>query len=385
MMRHEIIYREADRYASFPYICGDGKAGHWAVFRQAGAKTAKAAVTGTHTHQDTDSRIMLAHRPAGRPDWLPARTVWESSNDGLAVNDPSLTVLSGGELLLRYARWKLVPVSRRSELDGPAMRHFPRTAEVGRTAGNGFLLSDDDGASWTPLASRIADEELARACSRNPVVEAADGVWLLPVYGGYPTQVESAMMIRSWDRGETWGDASQIAGRPWLNTPYREGISYNETSVIALDEVTLLAAVRADSGYVTEDDTFVSEGGVGDLCWTISHDAGFTWERVQPLGLFGQPADLCLLPDGRILCTYGYRRSPYGIRAAICEFQGHDLVPVSHITLRDDADNWDCGYPASSVNADGTITSVYYLHNEGNSLRHVASTDWSLSEMSARL
>jgi sialidase-1 len=151
--------------------------------------------------------------------------------------------------------------------------------------------------------------------------------------------------------------------------------------VIALDDVTLLAAVRADSGYVTADDTFVSEGGVGELCWSISHDVGFTWEPLKLLGLWGQPADLCLLPDRRILCTYGYRAPPYGIRAAICEFQERNLVPVAHIILRDDADNWDCGYPASSVNADGSITSVYYLHNGGNGLRHVACSDWNLSDM----
>jgi sialidase-1 len=380
-MQHSIISRQPDGYISFPYVCGDKKGGHWAVFRWAGSGTAKAALSGSHTHQDMDSSIQISHRSAGQSDWSPARTVWESSNDGLAVNDPALTVLSDGSLLLRYARWRLVPVGRRPDLGGAVMRHFPRTGEVGRMAGNGFLLSTDNGESWAPLASLIEDDELSSACSRSPVIETIDGAWLLPVYGGYPTQVESAMLIRSWDKGKSWGDASQIAGRPWLNTPYREGVSYNETSVIALDEVTLLAAVRADSGYVTDDTTFISEGGVGDLCWTISRDAGFTWEGVRPLGLFGQPADLCLLPDGRVLCTYGHRRPPYGIRAAICELQGDDLVPVAHITLRDDADSWDCGYPASVVNADGAVTSVYYLHNGGDGLRHVACSDWNLSEM----
>ena len=380
-MKQSVIYREPELYASFPNICGDGIGGHWAVFRQAGPVTARAAITETHTHQDTDSRIMLAHRPKGHSDWSKARPVWEAETDGHAVNDPSMTVLSDGSLLLRYARWKLVPVGQRTDLGGPVSRHFPRTAEVGRMTGNGFLLSDDGGSSWRSLAAQIEDDELAMACSRSPVVETIDGAWLLPVYGGYPTQVESAMMIRSWDRGESWGDASLIAGRPWLNTPYREGVSYNETSVIALDDVTLLAAVRTDSGFVTADDTFVSEGGVGELFWTISHDVGFTWEPVKPLGIWGQPGDLCQLDDGRILCTYGYRAPPYGIRAAICEFSGGDLVPVAHITLRDDADNWDCGYPASWVNPDGSITSVYYLHNGGNGLRHVACSDWNLSEM----
>lgn len=380
MMRHAILYRVPGTYASFPYICADGKGGLLAVFRQAGAATAAAAMSGTHTHQDRDSRIMMARRPAGADEWQPAEIIHETSEDGLAVNDPSLTVLRDGSLLLRYARWHLVPVSERNALNGPVMRHFPRTGEVGRMAGNGYKLSNDGGKTWRMLPGRIDDAQMSTACSRNPVIEAVDGSWLLPVYTGYPEQVENAYMIRSWNRGESWQDWSVLAGKPWLNIPYREGVSHNETSVIALDEVTLLAIVRADAGFVTEDEDFCSEGGMGELRWTISHDAGFTWEPVRPLGLFGQPADLQRLADGRFLCTYGYRKPPYGIRAAILELDGNELKPTHKVTLRDDAVNWDCGYPASAVNTDGTVTSIYYLHTGNDGLRHVAVTDWTLDE-----
>jgi hypothetical protein len=379
-MQHRIIYREPATYASFPHICGDGTGGQWAVFRQAGAATARAAETGTHTHQDLDSRIMLAHRDSPDSDWSPARTIWESANDGLAVNDPSITLLADGALLLRYARWKLVASDRRHELDGPVMRHYPRTGQVGQTAGNGFLLSTDGGAGWTPLAGAMEDAAMARACSRSPVSETADGAWLLPVYGGYPEQVENAWIIRSWDRGASWGDASLLAGKPWLNLPYREGVSHNETSIAALDETTFVAAIRADAGFVTEDDVFVSEGGVGELFWSISNDAGFTWEKPRPTGLYGQPSDISLLPGGKLLFTYGHRRPAYGVHAAICRLDGTALVIEKTIVLRDDADNWDCGYPASTVNADGSVTSIYYLHCGGDSLRHVVATDWHPDE-----
>lgn len=379
-MHHSEIYRVPGTYASFPYICGDGNGGHWAVFRQAGAATAKAAESGTHTHQDLDSRIMIAHREKPGAEWSAPEIVRETANDGYAVNDPALTLLADGTLLLRYARWKLVPIARRAELDGPAMRHFPRTGEVGRTAGNGFLVSRDRGRTWAELAAEIADPAIGRACARGPVLETADGAWLLPVYGGYPEQTENAWLVRSWDRGRTWGDPSVIAGKPWLNIPYREGVSHNETSVAAINDVTLIAMVRADSAYTTTDGTFISEGGVGELVWTISRDVGFTWDPVRPTGLYGQPADILILEDGRILCTFGHRRPPYGLQAAICRIEDDRFVVESRIVLRADSDGWDCGYPSSWLNADGTVTSVYYLHCGGDTVRHVACTDWSLSE-----
>ena len=96
-------------------------------------------------------------------------------------------------------------------------------------------------------------------------------------------------MIRSWNRGQTWGDWSIIAGQPWLNTPYRAGTSHNETSAIMLDETTMLAVVRADSDFHTEDGAFCSEGGLGELRWTVSHDVGFTWAPVKPLVLVNRP------------------------------------------------------------------------------------------------
>ena len=380
MLAHSTIYRTPATYASFPYICGDANGGQLCVFREAGAATAEAALDNRHTHQDRDSRIMLARRPAGQRDWTRAENVIDSSETGLAVNDPSLTLLRDGNWLLRFARWHLVTLDRRRELTGPVMRHFPATGEVGRMAGNGFLLSNDEGRSWTELPATIDDPQMATACSRNPVIEHIDGSWLLPVYTGYPEKVETAYMIRSWDRGQTWGDWSIIAGQPWVNTPYRAGTSHNETSAIMLNETTMLAVVRADSDFHTEDGAFCSEGGLGELRWTVSHDVGFTWAPVKPLGLFGQPADLLALSDGRLLCTYGYRRPDYGVRATILEFHDDALIPTHELVLRSDATNWDCGYPASVENEDGSISSAYYLHTGNDGLRHIAVSDWTLDE-----
>ena len=75
MLTHSTIYRTPATYASFPYICGDANGGQLCVFRQAGAATAEMALDNRHTHQDRDSKIMLARRPAGQKDWTAAETV----------------------------------------------------------------------------------------------------------------------------------------------------------------------------------------------------------------------------------------------------------------------------------------------------------------------
>ena len=44
---------------------------------------------------------------------------------------------------------------------------------------------------------------------------------------------------------------------------------------------------------------------------------GRTWSQPIKTAMWGFPAHLLELRDGRILCTYGYRRKPYGVRASI--------------------------------------------------------------------
>ncbi|MGB9718604.1 MAG: sialidase family protein [Thermoproteota archaeon] len=56
------------------------------------------------------------------------------------------------------------------------------------------------------------------------------------------------------------------------------------------------------------------------LHWTetyVSEDGGLTWRFQSRVNDWGAPAALQTLKDGRLLCTYGYRVPPYGVRARI--------------------------------------------------------------------
>ena len=53
--------------------------------------------------------------------------------------------------------------------------------------------------------------------------------------------------------------------------------------------------------------------------WSISEDEGFSWTPPKWTNIWGYPAELIALQDGRYLMIYGYRRPPYGVRGVVSE------------------------------------------------------------------
>ena len=60
---------------------------------------------------------------------------------------------------------------------------------------------------------------------------------------------------------------------------------------------------------------------------------------------WGAPGDLVRMRDGRIVCVYGYRLPPFGVRARFSEDDGRTWG--RELILRDDGGSWDLGYPRS--------------------------------------
>src|SRR5437762_1621151 len=58
----------------------------------------------------------------------------------------------------------------------------------------------------------------------------------------------------------------------------------------------------------------IREETTGFLHQAESDDAGDTWTAPRPTPMWGCPPHVLALGDGRLLCVYGHRRPPYGIR-----------------------------------------------------------------------
>ena len=110
------------------------------------------------------------------------------------------------------------------------------------------------------------------------------------------------------------------------------------------------------------------------LFTTWSADGGSTWSVPRPTGIDGYPAHLLQLADGRLLCTYGRRKPPHSIRAALSadggETWGQELV------VRADLPNKDLGYPVTLAD-DDSLATIYYAQDE-TGITGIWLTRWRL-------
>ncbi|MCY4373702.1 MAG: sialidase family protein, partial [Spirochaetaceae bacterium] len=93
---------------------------------------------------------------------------------------------------------------------------------------------------------------------------------------------------------------------------------------------------------------------------------------------FDQPGHLIRLADGRLLCTYGRRSTPFGQRACLSEDEGRTWRMDTEVVLRDDGAGTDLGYPASAEVSPGEVLTVYYQVDRPGEKVCINATRWSL-------
>jgi hypothetical protein len=143
-------------------------------------------------------------------------------------------------------------------------------------------------------------------------------------------------------------------------------VSFEEPALVRLPDGRLMAILRSGE-----------PGNYQYLHSSFSGDNGHIWSSPEQTPMWGHPAHVLLLPGGELVCTYGYRRPPYGIRACISRDSGQTWDIEHEVILRDDGGSRDLGYPCTCRLKDGTLLTVYYIHGE-DGIRHIAGTRWSL-------
>ena len=207
--------------------------------------------------------------------------------------------------------------------------------------GTFVVNSTDGGRSWSAPVP----------CNVRPLKHGGCrcGSWLLPsgallmgLYGrirGYGEEGEGestrSALIRSDDGG--------------LNWEYYSTIAYDPASIIDYEEPALLRL--ADGRLVCLMRTHVNPSGdAKNMVMTVSEDDGFSWTPPKWTNIWGYPADMIALADGRYLMVYGYRRPPYGVRGMVSN-DGLDWDVGNEFTIREGGvpGSDSEGKPASSL------------------------------------
>ena len=119
----------------------------------------------------------------------------------------------------------------------------------------------------------------------------------------------------------------------------------------------LARTVRSDHFTVVVDRDFdaIIEG-----CAQPAPGRARTWSAPERTPLYGHPGQLLVLHDGRLLCTYGRREAPFGIRACLSVDGGRTWQVEKEIVIRDDLPNGDLGYPTTIEYEPGRLFCCYY-------------------------
>ena len=234
--------------------------------------------------------------------------------------------------------------------------------------------SKDKGRTWEKDEWIAEGFKWVLGFERGIVLE--NGSMLVPMYGLKYDGSQAAFVLRLESNGSEWS----------LNEIGRG----DETALVEVSPNEVLSMTRhASTDSMTQG--MYSGDADGYMLSNRSYDGGVTWSNQTKTNIWGFPAHLLKLSDDRILCSYGYRKSPMGIRALISDDAGHTWDIDQGYILRDDGgtisaknekanltggrSTSDVGYPVSLQLPDHSILTIYYITLD-DGITHCASTTW---------
>lgn len=252
-----------------------------------------------------------------------------------------------------------------------------------RQTGYVVLKSKDGGKTWTePIevnASPMASSSLsAYACGGSGaghIIELPDGGLLMPLDGtmspnkevGIGTETSRCFLLRSDDGGDNW--------EYWATVGFDSAsiIHFMEPGMTRLSDGRLVCLMRTHHKPYRQD----------NMWFTWSNDDGITWSPPKRTSLWGYPAAMKQLKDGRVLAVYGYRKDPWGVKGCISE-DGVTWDIKNEFTIREGGvpkpkagsgarslqdtyiygQYWHIGYPSVTQLEDGTIVAAYHEYSD---------------------
>lgn len=354
------IYRDDSGYASWPNLALMKDGSILCAFRHAPDRQSQKQY-GCCVHLDPDAKdVCIRSYDGGETFSQELHTILDE--EMVSNQDPCLTVLSDGRVLSTSYRWLCVPAGNGRKIWGET--DFAAFGSSFFEECDAFLgdvncsYSDDNGETWV-LAPPISVPNAPHgAAVRGNIVELPNGDLLMPYYITMGiNQSSTAALFRSTDRGETWKHDSVIAKDP-DNQKY-----YYEPNLILTKSGRLVALMRTEVDPNNPNPPAGCYHNYLNVHMAVSEDYGKTFGPVTEIQNFwgSNPIHALRLQSGNVLVTYGYRRSPYSVRARLCNGELSNLSETEEIVLRDDAPNEDLAYTNAIQLDNGDILVAYYF------------------------
>jgi BNR repeat-like domain len=367
-IEHSIVFKDPHSYCAHPHTVA--AADEWiVVFNRAPRRTIVL-----HPPEDPEFQNFITRSPDEGVTWSAPEVVPGYGWHG--VECAGLTALASGEVMLNQWRFNWYPLSLARRMETAERLSFPdefmstwaaspehsavescasdfeKITPWARGEGNAYVhFSSDRGRSFGSTRV-LRTAPMVGGYGIRGAVEVAPGQLVLPL-SDVPLY-RTVFVLRSSDGGRNWA-APVVAAEG-------SGHAFEEPAMLHFGDGRLVMLVRDN---ITRR-----------LHRVFSVDGGTNWTPAEPLPINGYPPHLLALPDERVLCTYGFRRHPFGIRAALSRDGARSFDAAGEIAIRTDCENRNLGYPVTLVQTDGRLATIYYAEDEG--VTSILMTRWSL-------
>jgi sialidase-1 len=319
-------------------------------------------------HADSGQSCVMYSEDGGRSWGDPAVVIPHTEHTGNW--DCAFAELTSGDILMHTRLCSfMAPTALTGHSDQTIGPPPGRAERLKRQTGYALTRSTDGGRTWrpptpvntAPMADSGTGPYIVGGSGAGHILELPDGGLLMPLHGSltreWPTRTGETIRsfaLRSDDGGENWEYWATVAFDP------AHILDFVEPGMTQLHSGRLVCLMR----------TQVRPGRFDNLWCVHSDDDGASWSRPQRTSLWGFPADVIQLQDGRVLAVYGYRRAPWGVRAAISE-DGVTWHVDDELVLREGGaaptdfhQYWHIGYPSVAQLTDGTVVVAYHEYVE---------------------
>jgi sialidase-1 len=366
---HIVIFRERYRYVLGPCIAVAPN-GDWlctfnmSVRREVGPDSPRPYI---HPPYDPEYRNQITRSRDGGKTWEAPRVLPGYEWHGL--EHAALCVLRNGDILASHYQRTFYPLEtarKMTHLYG--WNHRPPYPWVVSHGGTYVHRSTDGGLTWGDTVE-IDTGPFISGYSPRPIVEMDDGTLIYtagaadPMFRGIESWYRSPNVVIN-GLGNELDEEGRIVEGPsaaFICMSRDGGKSWTETRLIA----------RHPEYYFVEPTMIQLRSGrllchmrncqqTGHLWQVVSDDRGETWSAPAMTPMWGYPAHVVQLHDGRVLSVYGHRREPYGIRACLSDDDGESWDYENELIIRDDLVKRSIGYPTATVLDDDTVFTVYW-------------------------
>ena len=380
--RHEVLFTEKYRYALGPFIATAAN-GDWlvtwnmSVRREEGRYSPRQYL---HPPEDPEYRnYMIRSKDKGKTWELP-RVV--PGYEWSGTEHVSLCLLDNGELLAAFYQRAFFPLEEgeKNQSHRYGWHHNPPHPWIVTHGGTYVFRSKDNGETWEESGS-IDSSPFISAYSPRQIVQLDHNILIFtagaadPMYPSGYWRKSPHRIKNSGGNRLVNGEIVQEPSRVYICISRDGGYSWRETREIATHQsydFVEPAMIRCSSGRLLCHLRNCRQ--TGHLWQVVSDDGGETWSEPEMTPMWGYPAHLVQLGDGRLLSVYGHRREPYGIRACTSPDDGNTWDYDDQIIIRDDLVSASIGYPVSMVLEDDSVATVYWDEDADGHTSIVLST-----------